>query len=133
MGKKGKASTSKKSEMVLLFFDTMCSKDLGTTTWEAIYNLLEEEHPRPLKTKATTDSQESSNASYFEMACSFLHCIAIQPKIMQYTDMVKWVIDEEDIADQTFRNHTQEVMGSFSADNLRIMYELQKPQKLYNK
>jgi len=36
-----------------------------------MYNLLEEENPRPVVTKATTDAQESSDTSYFEVACSF--------------------------------------------------------------
>lgn len=65
-----------------------------------MYNLLEEEHPKPLETKAMTDSQKLSDASYFEMACSFLHHIAARTKIIPYTDMVKWVIDEANIADQ---------------------------------
>jgi len=73
MVKKGNVIASQKPEMVPLFFDTTCSKDGGTSTWETMYNLLEEEQPRPLVTKATTDAQESSDASYFEIACSFLH------------------------------------------------------------
>ena len=48
MGNKGKATASEKLETIPLFSDTSCSIDGGTTTWEAMYNLLEEEHPRPL-------------------------------------------------------------------------------------
>ena len=87
-------------------------------TWEAIYNLLEEEKPRPLVAKAMTYAQESSDASYFEIACSFLHRIVARTKTILYTDMVKWVIDEVDISDRTFKNKRQHVMGSFSQDNL---------------
>ena len=86
-----------------------------------MYDLLEEEKPRPLVTKATTDGHVSSNASFFETTCSFMHCIATRPKIIPYTDMVKWIIDQVDILDREFRNIWQEVMGSFSPDNLRIM------------
>lgn len=86
-----------KSEMIPLFFDTTCSNDGGTTTWEAMNNLLEEEHLRIVETKATTDSQESSDSSYFEMTCSFSHCIATRPKTIPYTHMFKWVINEANI------------------------------------
>jgi len=119
--------------MVPLFSDTTCSKDKGTSTWEAMYNLLEEEQPRPLVTKAVIDAQQSSNASYFETTCSFLHCIVARPKTIAYTNMVKWVIEEVYIIDRTFKNHRKEVMGSFSTDSLRLMYQLQEPQELYNK
>lgn len=80
--------------MVPLFSDATCRRDGGTTTWEAMYDLLEEEKPRPLVTKSTADAQESSDASYFETSRSFLHRIATRPNIIPYTDMVKWVIDD---------------------------------------
>lgn len=98
-----------------------------------MYNLLEEKQPRPLVTKAMIDAQESSDTSNFETACSFLHRIVARPKIIPYTDMVKWIIDEVDISDNTFKNKRQHVMGYFSLDNLQLMYQLPEPQKLYNK
>jgi len=98
-----------------------------------MYNLLEEEKPRPLETKATTDAEESFDASYFEATCLFLHIIAAIPKILPYTDMVKWVIDNVNILDKTFRNARHEVMGSFIPNNLRKMYHLPEPQNLYDK
>lgn len=105
MVKKGKATTFEKSEMVSLFSDTTCSKDEGNSTWEAMYNLLEEEQPRSLVKKATKDAQDSFDASYFETSCSFLHRITARPKIIPYIDMVKWAIDEVDISGKTFKNH----------------------------
>jgi len=80
LAKKGKATTSEKSDMIPLFFDTTCNKDEGTTSWEAMYNLLEGEKPRPLVIKATVDAQGSSDASYFEATCSFLHRIVVRPE-----------------------------------------------------
>lgn len=71
MAKKGKAIASEKSYMTPLFSNTTCNKDIGTTSWEAMYNILEEEKPKPLETKATANAEESSDASYFEVACSF--------------------------------------------------------------
>lgn len=102
-------------------------------TWEAMYNLLEGENPRPLEVKATVDATISSNASCFEPTSSFLHKIVARPKILPYTDMVRWIIDEVDVSDRTFRNSRQEVMGSFKLDNLNQMYHLSQPQKIYDK
>lgn len=111
--KKGKAVTSEKSEITPLFSDTTCIRDGGTSTWETMYNILEEEEPRLMETKITVDGRDSSNASIFQMTCSFLHCIATRPKIIPYTDMVKLVIDEFDISNREFRTRIQEVMGYF--------------------
>lgn len=98
-----------------------------------MYNILEDEQPRILETKGTIDEHDSSDASMFEMSCSFLHRIAVRPKIIPYTDMVKWVIDEADISDIEFKTRSQEVMGSFTQDNLRLMYHLPESQVIYNK
>ena len=57
MEKKGKSTTSEKAGMIPLFSDTTYSKDGATTSWEAMYNLLEEEKPRPLETKATAEAE----------------------------------------------------------------------------
>ena len=65
MEKRGKAAASEKLEMIPLFSDTMCSIDGGTSPREAMYDLLEEEKPRPLVAKATTDGHVFSRASFF--------------------------------------------------------------------
>ena len=83
-----------------------------------MYYLLEEEKPRPLVAKDTTNAHASSDASYLETSCSFLHCIATRLKIIPYTDMVKWIIDQVDVSDKEFKNSKQEVMGYYSPDNL---------------
>lgn len=98
-----------------------------------MYDLLEEKKPRPLVAKATTNANISSDTSFFKTTCSFLHRIAARLKIIPYTDMVKWIIDMVDVLDKEFKNSRQEFMGSFSPDNLRLMYNLPKPQNLYNK
>ena len=115
------------------FSDTTCNKDGGTTSWEAMYNLLEEEKPMPWEIKAKTDAEVQSDASYLEAACSFLQIIPARPKKLPYTNMVKWVVDNVNISDRTFRNARHEVMGSFTLDNLHQMYQLPEPQKLYDK
>ena len=76
MVKKGKADTSKKSEMTPLFMDTTCNREPGTSTWEAMYLLLEEEQPRILEIKITVHGRDYFDASIIELACSFPHRIA---------------------------------------------------------
>ena len=82
MGKKGKVVASEKTEMTALFRNTTCSREGGTSTWEVMYNILEEDQPRIMETNVTVDEQDSSDASMLEMACSFLHHIASWPKII---------------------------------------------------
>ena len=103
MGKKEKSSNSENREMASLYADTACNKDAGITTWEGMYNLLEEENPRVMQVAATAGSSNSSEATLKELACSFLHRIVARPRILLYTDMVKWVLDSTDISDRQFR------------------------------
>ena len=97
MGKKRKAPSSEEKEMAPLYIDTICNKDAGIAMWEGMYNLLEEENPIVMEVATTAGSNSSSEASITELACSFLHQIAARPKILPYTDMVKWILDNVDI------------------------------------
>ena len=133
MVNKGKAIISKKSKMTPLFTDTTCNREGGTYTWESMYNIMEEEQPRILEMKIIVDRRDSLDASMLETTCSFLHRIAVCLKIIPYTNMVKWVIDEADILDREFKKRSQEVMGYFIPDNLRLMYHLPEPQVIYNR
>jgi len=63
MGNNGKTLSSEKLEIFSRFSDTMCNRDGGTMTSEAMYNLSEEEKPWTLESKATVDDQESFDAS----------------------------------------------------------------------
>ena len=100
MVKKGKAVISEKSQRTPLFTDTTCNREGGTSTWEAMYNILEEVQPRILEEKIIVDGHDSLDASMLETTRSFLRHIATRPKIIPYTNMVKWVIDEADISDR---------------------------------
>ena len=133
MGKKEKSSNSENRELASLYADTACNKDAGITTWEGMYNLLEEENHVVLKVAAIAGSNNTSEATLKELACSFLHRIAARPRILPYTDMVKWVLDSTDISDRQFRTPTQELIGSFTTEDLRLMYQLPEPQATYNK
>ena len=103
MGKKGKAPNSKEKEMAPLYTDTACKKDAGIATWEGMYNLLEEENPRVMEVEATTVSHSSSEEFITELACSFLHRRVARPKIIPYTDMIKWILDNADIRKRQFK------------------------------
>ena len=101
--KKEKAASSESKEMASLYADTACNKDAGITTWEGMFSFLEEEKPRVMDVSATAGSSNYSEASLTELACSFLHWIAARPRILPYTDMVKWVLDSTDITDRQFK------------------------------
>ena len=116
--------------MASLYVDTACNKDVGISTWEGMYNLLEEENPVVMKVAATADSSNASEATLKELACSLLHRIAARPRILPYTDMVKWVLDNTDISDRQFKTPSEELIGSFTTEDLRLMYKLPEPQGL---
>ena len=98
-----------------------------------MYQLLGEENPRIMVFTVMTDGCGSSEASLTELECSFLHRIAARPKILPYMDMVKWIIDHDDISNKEFKTWNQEVMGSFTPGSLRHIYHLPEPQASYNK
>lgn len=90
--------------MTPLFTDITCTREAGISTWEGMYSFLEEENSRVMEVKVMTDARGSSEASLTELACSFLHRIVSRPKILPYTDMVKWVINDVDITDRQFKS-----------------------------
>ena len=136
MGKKNRAQGSeakeKTKEMAPLYTDTACNKDAGISTWESMYRLLEEENPRIMKVTAVAGSQRSSEASLEELACSFLHRIAARPKILPYTDMIKWILDNAEMNNRQFKIQGHGLIGSFVAQDLNLMYHLPEPQATYN-
>ena len=133
MGKKEKSSNSKNKEMASLYADTACNKDAGISTWEGMYSLLEDENLVVIKVVATAGSKNTSEATLRDLACSCLHRIAARPRILPYTDMVKWVLDSTDISDRQFRTPSEELIGSFTTEDLRLMYKLPEPRVTYNK
>ena len=108
MGKKNKAQSSetreKTQEMAPLYIDTACNKDACISTWEGMYRLLEEENPRIIKvTAVVAGASRRSEASLEDLACSFLHKIAARPKILPYTDMIKWILDDAELHHRQFK------------------------------
>ena len=142
MGKKSKktagAPTSSTTGQVLtdkkkgLISDTTCS-GLNKTTWQGTYNLIESEQPAITGVEATADSSRKSDNTLKDLADSFLHRIAAREQILPYTDVVRWAIEEIPILDRTLSARDGRVFGSFRVEDLRQMYHLPKPEKIYNK
>lgn len=82
MGKKSKKSTAspttkqpKQSKKGLISYTTCLG--LGNTSWEGIYDLIEAKEPEKLSEEATADSTNKSEGTLKELACSYLHRIAV--------------------------------------------------------
>lgn len=133
MGNKGKAQSSEDKEMAPLYTDTACNRDAGISTWEGMYNLLEEENPKVMEVTVIVGSQGSSEATTKDLACSFLHRIAVRPRILPYKDMIKWVLDSMDIKNRQFKAQGQGLISSFTPQDLKLMYHLPEPQVVYNR
>jgi len=126
-------SESKVLEMSPIFVDIVWSVNGGAMAWEAIYNRLEYERHKIIVTKATVDSIKPSRVQFKYVACSFLHRIGARAKILPYTDMIIWVVENISIEDRQFRNSKMDLMGSFKAEDLKQMYHLPNPQDIYDK
>jgi len=106
---------------------------LENISWESIYNLIEVEEPEELEEEVTVDSTNKSEGTLKELACSYLHRIAVWTKILPYTDVVRWVVEKIPTTDRTFCTADGRIFGSFKPENLRLMYHLLPPEKQYNK
>ena len=61
------------SQMSPILSDTVCSTNGEATTWEFIYNRLEDEHPKIIVVKATIDSIKPSGVQFKDVDC-VLNC-----------------------------------------------------------
>ena len=125
----GQAAAKKKKGLIS---DTTCT-GLTRVTWKGTYDLIEAEKPHKTVTEAGADLLRKSDCTLKDLADSFLHRIAAREKILPYTDVVQWAIEEIPILDRTFSTRDGRIFGSFKADDLRQMYHLPEPEKIYNK
>jgi len=79
------------------------------------------------------DDIQSSDTSYPEVACSILHKVVARPKLLPYTDMVKWIVENVTIEDKEFVTSRQVVIDSFKLKDIRRMYHLTEPHMVYDK
>ncbi|MCY6488288.1 hypothetical protein, partial [Actinobacillus pleuropneumoniae] len=54
------------------------------------------------------------------------------PKIIPYTDMIKWILDNVEMNNRQFKIQGHGLIGSFVAQDLKLMYHLPEPQAIYN-
>lgn len=72
-----------------LFSDTVCTRDFGHSSWEAIYQYFEEEEPRvTTRTIKTYDQTFVYEAIAKDAFNSFLHKIGPRPRLLPFTYMV---------------------------------------------
>lgn len=109
MGRKIKYPILEERKMVPLYKDTACNRDMGNSTWEGMYNSLEEENPRVMEVTTIVGSNSSFESFIIDLACSFLHWIEARPKILPYMDMVKWTLDTVDIRNRQFKTQGKEI------------------------
>lgn len=120
------------TKMAPIFTDTFFDAVGGATTWEVIYNRLEDEYHKIIVTKATTDSTRPSGLQWIDASWSFLYRIGERAKILPYIDMIKWVIKKLIIEDRQFNNSRMEVIRSFRAEDLKKMYHIPDPQDIHD-
>lgn len=115
-----------------IFAGTVCDAARGTIAWEVIYNKLEGERPKITITRATVGSTKPSGTQCRDASCSFLHRIGARDKILPYTDMNRWAVENLTIEDRQFNNSRMELVGSFRAEDLKAMYHIPDLQEIYN-
>lgn len=102
-----------------IFSDTIYTANVGVIAWEVIYNRFEDERPKIIVVKETTNSIKPSGVQLKDVACSFLHRIGVRAKILPYIDMIRWVVENLTIEDMKFKNSRMEFMESFKAEDLK--------------
>lgn len=121
------------AELLALFTDTTCTSNTGTSTWEATYQLFEDEEPRVTeRVVIAEDSYPVSDTTYSDLANSFLHRIVAQLNILPYMDMITCVVDHLNIADRNFMTKRNTIIGSFTNKDSTRMYQFSAAQKKYD-
>lgn len=70
------APSSEPNEILPMFTNTTCTPNIGTTSWEDMYNIFKEEEPRVVERNATkNDSTSTSETTWINVANSHLHRI----------------------------------------------------------
>ena len=78
-------------------------------------------------------SESDLETSLQALANSFLHQIAAWANIFSYYDVIRWVIYNVTIHNKTFVSAARRTFGSFKEEDIKAMYHLPDPQKIYNK
>jgi len=103
------------------------------TAWEVIYNRLKDERPKITVIEVKNDSIKPLGVQFKDVAYSFLHKTGARAKILPYTHMIRWVVENLSIEDMQFMNSKMELMGSIKAEDLKKRYHIPYPQEIYDK
>ena len=112
--------------------DIVCTTDGGATKWQAIYTILDDEEPEVVEVKAIIDDARPSNLQFKDIACSFFHRIAARATLLPYTDMIRWLLDSSIIKDRQLITAKNDILVSFRAKYLKVMYKLPDQQDIYD-
>lgn len=84
-----------------------------------MYKYFQDEGPRVAIRAVLIDDETSTlEATAQDMMNSFLHITGVMPRIIPYTNMVRWVIETTDIMDRKFHNWKFTMIGFFSSQGL---------------
>jgi len=82
-----------------------------------------DERPKVTQRKITIDdSAPVLNTTYIDVANSFLERITARPKIIPYTDMVPWIVDNLSITERKIMTMKHTIIGLFTGKDLSTMY-----------
>jgi len=110
--------------MSSIFTDTVCTAVGGAIAWQTIYTTMENENPEVRDIWPTADSTKPSGVQFRDVACSFLHRIAARDRLLPYTVMIRWVVENTKVEDRLIKAAKNTVLGSFRAEDLQQMYKL---------
>lgn len=112
---------------LVLIADTAYS-GLDRTSWESMYNLLEAEDPTEIEEEGSmTGSTDKLENTLNDLASSFLHRIAARAKVLPHNDLVRWVIESNNMIDRAFFNADGRMFGTFRVEDIKKMYHFPNP------
>jgi hypothetical protein len=115
-----------------IYSDTTALLTDSIKSWAQVYEILEDEKSIPSDESSEGEDVLTIN-KLKEVAKSELHKVAARPKLLPYTDMIRWALDHVDISTRTICSHQRTIVGSFQPKDIQVMYKLSSnPKYVYN-
>jgi hypothetical protein len=102
---------------------------ISDTTPHAIYSIKSWTQISYLLEYELEDAHPDSENHFRDIAESELHKITVRPRLVAYTDMIKWALDKVDIATRSIQNEQGAIVGSFRPEHIQVMYKLSPNHK----
>ena len=121
----------KNEEMAPLISDTTCNLEIGSSSWEGIYQLFEKEKLQVILDRkyVADDNLFNDSESWTDTTNYFLDRIASRPKMIPYTDLVKWVLENVDIRDRKFVTRSRTIIVHSGRQISRKCINYQNPRR----